>query len=90
VKIVGVGFDTPTANAAWAEQESFEFELWTDGDRELATYYGAVDDEDQVNPSRVTKVLDVDGTLVLEYVESIIVGEHPSKVLADCQQLFGQ
>jgi peroxiredoxin len=91
VTIIGVGFDSPNANTAWSEGEipPFTFELWTDGDRQLATYYDAVANQVQVNPSRVTKVLDPSGTLVLEYVADIAVGTHPGLVLADCQALFG-
>jgi len=89
VAIVGVGYDSPVVNSEWAEQEEFQFELWTDGDAQLAAYYGAIDDPDQLRPDRVTKVLDANGTLVLEYVESVAVGTHPEEVLADCQVLFG-
>ena len=87
--IVGVSFDPPNANAAWAAQESFEFELWTDGDRQLASYYDAVSSPTDPAADRVTKLLDADGTLILEYVQSISVGAHPDEVLADCQALFG-
>lgn len=45
-------------------------------------------------PARVTKVLDEDGVLVLEYVDmnafdSGVAAAHPAKVLSDCQQIFG-
>ena len=85
------GFDSPSENAAWAAGETppFTFELWTDGDRQLATYYEAVDSPIQAKPDRVTKVLDANGTLVLEYVEDVVVGTHPGLVLADCEALFG-
>ncbi|MBA2320103.1 MAG: redoxin domain-containing protein [Deltaproteobacteria bacterium] len=89
VTIVAVGFDSPVVNSEWAEEESFQFDLWTDGDRQLATYYDAVDSPLQARPDRVTKVLDADGVLVLEYVESVIVGTHPDDVLEDCRALFG-
>ena len=87
--IVGVGFDSPAVNAEWAAEESFLFELWTDGDRQLADYYGAVSGPDQGRPSRVTKILDASGVLVLEYNEDVVVGAHPDEVLTDCKLLFG-
>lgn len=39
-------------------------------------------------PRRVTKVLDKDGTLVLEYISDVDVGTHPEAVLEDCRRLF--
>ncbi len=87
--IVAVGFDTPTVNAEWAAEESFEFDLWTDGERELAEYYGAVSGPTQSRPSRVTRILDASGVLVLEYNEGVVAGTHPELVLGDCKILFG-
>lgn len=87
--IVGVGFDDPATNAGWAAEEGFTFELWTDDDKTLALTYGAATSQSSPVPSRVTRVLDADGTLLLEYQVSAI-GTHPSEVLADCQVLFGQ
>lgn len=85
--IVGASFDSPEENQAWAEDEAFEYELWSDLGRELAVYYGAADDETATTPRRLTKLLDGSGTLVLEY-ESVSVSTHPSDVLADCEMLF--
>lgn len=87
--VIGVGFDSPALNSEWSDSEGFTFDLWTDGDRELATYYGAVTTDKQARPSRITKVLDPDGVLVLEYVDDVIVGAHPAEVLEDCGILFG-
>lgn len=83
-----MGFDPPATNLAWAEDEGFEYEVWTDDDKTLALTYGAVSSADATFPSRVTRVLDAEGTLVLEYQVSLI-GTHPAEVLADCQVLFG-
>lgn len=89
MRIVGVSFDAPTKNQAWAEQEGFAFELWTDTDRTLALTYGAAESADQPFALRVTKVLDANGVLVLEYPK-VSVGTHPQKVLDDCVALFGE
>ncbi len=88
MKIVGVSFDTPTENEDWAIQEGFLFDLWSDLDRDLALYYGAATSPNQNSASRLTKVLDADGNLVLEYSVSV-VGTHPAQVLHDCEFLFG-
>ena len=89
MQIAGVGFNPPEDNAAWAAEEGFEFELWTDDQRTLSIAYGAADDADAVAPARVTVILDADGELVLEYLSDIVVTTHPSDVLADCEALFG-
>lgn len=90
MQIVGVGFDPPEATQAWAESEGYEYEIWTDDDdRTLAVYYAAAADSSAALPARVTRILDEDGTLVLEYAVTDI-GLHPSDVLADCQALFGE
>jgi peroxiredoxin len=89
VTIVGVSFDAPAANAAFREDQSFQYELWTDTDRDLALYYGAAASASATYPSRVTRILDADGTLVLEYTVAN-PATHPQQVLEDCQALFGE
>jgi peroxiredoxin len=88
VQIIGTSFDDPATNLAWAQQEGFQFELWTDVARELALYYGAATSPTQGSASRRTYLLDADGTLILEY-PAVIAGTHPADVLEDCQTLFG-
>jgi peroxiredoxin len=51
--------------------------------------YGALENQRDTFVGRVTMLLDADGELLLEYVDSIDVGEHPAKVLEDCEALFG-
>jgi peroxiredoxin Q/BCP len=89
VEIVGVSFDSPEENQSWALEEGFQFELWSDDDRELALYYGAAASAGALAASRITMLLDDGGAQLLEYTESINVGTHPAQVLADCQELFG-
>ena len=38
IQIVGVGFQDPSTNAAWAEAEEFQYEIWTDTNRENWEY----------------------------------------------------
>lgn len=85
---MAVGFDSPEVNQAWAEDEGYQFEIWTDDDKTLAVYYGAAASTSATVPLRVTKILDAEGELILEYSVTN-VGTHPAQVLADCQALFG-
>jgi peroxiredoxin len=89
VQIVAVGFDPPGRNAAWAEEEGFPFEVWTDESRALALAYGAVSSASASFPARLTVILDADGNQLLEY-QVTSVGTHPGQVLADCEVLFGR
>ena len=84
-----MGWDEPATNQSWAEDEGFEYEVWSDDDKTLALYYGAAESSSDWFPSRVTKLLDANGTLILEYVDSVNVGTHPAQVLEDCQAIFG-
>jgi len=89
VKIVGVSFaSTPAQNSAWAADEGFAFELWTDEDRTLSEVYDA--GHTSFANTRVTKLLDANGDLVPEYIGvNANIAAHPSEVLSDCQVLFG-
>lgn len=87
--IVGVSFDSTAANAAFREAEGFRFELWSDTERTLAMYYGAASSPTQATASRVTRLLDATGALLLEYDE-VSPATHPQEVLEDCRVLFGE
>ncbi len=84
-----MSFDAPATNAAWAVQEGFNFELWTDTDKTLALTYGAASTHSQPYADRITVILDASGNLVLNYLSDINVGTHPDEVYADCVKLFG-
>jgi len=81
-----VSFDSIDANAAFAAREGFQYELWSDLDHTLGEYYGA---DGGFGASRVTKLLDAEGDLILHYVDAIDVGTHPADVLSDCETIFG-
>lgn len=86
---MGVGFDPPEDNAAWAADQGFPFELWTDSDRQLAVHFGAAASADARRPSRRTVLLDAQGNLALLYDVGITgLGTHPADVLADAKALF--
>jgi peroxiredoxin len=86
---VGVGLDTPADNLAWAQDEGFPYELWTDDDATLGVTYGALDNRRDSSVDRITVLLDENGDLVLQYLHDIAVGTHPEQVLQDCQALWG-
>ena len=65
-----MGFQSPAANAAWIEDQSYQYEVWQDVNRDLATYYGAKNGLLDV-PDRVTMLLDPDGLSAWN-----IVGQH--------------
>lgn len=88
MRIVGVSFDPPEKNAEWAADKGFSFELWTDTSRTLALYYGAADTAEDARAKRVTRVLDADGNLVLEYKVGIGIAAHPDDVLHDVRRIF--
>ena len=88
VQIVGVSFNSTSDNSAWANSEGFQFELWTDDDRTLAVYYGAAASVSAWFPNRLTRILDSNGNMILEY-NSVDVSTNPYDVLNDCEILFG-
>lgn len=87
---MGVSFDEPATNLAWAQEEGFDFELWTDTDRTLALTYGAATSASQSYANRITVLLDASGDVQLQYLDHISVGTHPQRVYEDCQQLYGR
>jgi peroxiredoxin len=90
--VIGVSFDPPARNAQFRQNEGFAYDLWTDTGRELALYYGAATSASAPLASRVTTLLDADGTWLLVYYPGGLAGlyAHAGQVLADCQALSGQ
>ena len=84
---MGVSFDAPADNQAWAEDEGFQYELWSDDSRALAMHYGAAVSDTQTYALRVTVLLDADGDLVLEYNVGGDIATHPGRVLEDIETL---
>jgi peroxiredoxin len=84
-----VSKDSPSKNQAWAEEEGFDFELWSDDDGTLGVTYGALRHADDPFETRYTMLLDDDGDLLLEYTDNVVVGTHPGQVLDDCEIIFG-
>jgi thioredoxin-dependent peroxiredoxin len=87
VEVIGVSFDDPELSEALATEESFNFELWTDDERTLARYYGAVGSADAEEPQMLTVLLDAQGVLTAIYAGRDL-GNDPQPVLSDCETLF--
>ena len=86
---MGIGWDGPESTAPWVESQEYQYEIWTDQDRTLSLYYGAATESSFV-VDRVTRILDSDGNLVLEYNDiGFGITAHPQEVLEDCTILFG-
>ena len=85
VRIVGVSFDAPADNRAWAMEQKFPFELWTDHQRNLARVFGAATTSDATYPGRVTVLLDEQGQ-VLKRWDVLNPGGHPKEVLTFLQE----
>ncbi len=86
IKIIGVSFDGPVANKAWANKEGFKYELWSDLQKELAKYYGA--GIAAGSERRLTVLLDATGQLILDY-EVSEPAKNAQDVLEDCEKIFG-
>lgn len=59
-----MSFDDPAANRKFRVAESFQYPLWSDGDKALARHYGVVRTDLQPYASRVTVILDARGAII--------------------------
>ena len=84
-----MSFSRPSKLAKWAQDQKFAYELWSDKSRVLAIHYDASSTRLAPLPSRVTRLLDNQGNVLLEYSDGLDVGTHPQDVLDDCLLLFG-
>jgi peroxiredoxin Q/BCP len=82
VEVLGVSFDAPAANAAFARQEGFPFRLLSDRDRKLATAVGAADGPDQAAARRISYVVGPDGRVRKAYA-TVEPRGHAETVLQD-------
>src|ERR1700687_1606708 len=78
--ILGVSFDTPAENAAFALKYSFNFPLLCDTDRKIGMAYGAADDAKAGNARRVGVIIGPDGK-VKEYLPKVSAATFPKEAL---------
>ena len=81
VEILGVSFDKPAANAAFAEAENFPYRLLSD-DGALAVQVGAATSRSQGYARRISYLVGPDGKVRKAY-GSVSPSRHASEVLAD-------
>ena len=86
---MGVGFGDLEPVSEWVQEEDYQYEIWIDTNKTLALYYGAAASASQSSPDRVTKILDSEGNLVLEYNDASF-SSNPQDVLEDCKIIFGR
>jgi thioredoxin-dependent peroxiredoxin len=77
--ILGVSFDTPAENKAFADKYHFNFPLICDTDRKIGTAYGANADPDK-GAQRVGVVIAKDGT-IKEWHAKVDARSWPAQVL---------
>lgn len=61
VKVLGVSFDSPSENKAFAEKFNFPFPLLCDTERKLGLAYGAADSPRDEYARRIAYVIDENG-----------------------------
>ena len=61
--VLGISFDTPAQNLAFAEKFGFPFRLLSDSTRSVALAYGAAESARDAYPRRLTFVIGPDGRL---------------------------
>jgi len=82
IRVVGVSFDTPEDNSAFADKHQFGFPLLSDTDHAVAIAYGACSGADARYPDRVSFLIDEHGTIEKVY-DQVDPRDHPARVLAD-------
>jgi len=88
-EVVGLSFDTPEENKAWASDQEFEFTLLSDADHAVGRLFEVErDGDDQYAdfPLRVSYLVAPDGIIKKTYGVSD-VGGHAAAVLATLHKL---
>ena len=88
-QVVGISFDKPEDNRAFADKNGFPFRFLSDVDRRVGELYETKRAPAERNPEyakRRTYLIDPQGTIVKAYRVSDIPA-HPDQVLADLREL---
>src|SRR5438034_573761 len=87
--ILGVSFDTPEDNRAFAEENGFPFRLLSEADRKVGELYETKRAPEEQSPGyakRRTYLIDPDGRIAKAYRVTDIPA-HPAQVLEDFRAL---
>lgn len=79
--MIGVSFDTPAENAAFAKKFNFPFPLLSDTDRKLGMSYGACDSPKDEYARRIAYVIDENGK-ILQAHPKVDARAYPKEQLA--------
>ncbi len=87
--MVGISFDPPSVNRAWAEEVGLDFLLLSDLSGEAAKALEAQRDPNDRfvgSPRRITYLIDPDGVVRKAY-EVTDIASHPGEVVEDLRRL---
>jgi len=87
--VVGISFDTPADNKAFADAQEFGFPLLSDVDRQVGSRYDVLrqtDDQYVDFPLRLSYLIDPDGIIRKTYVVADVAG-HADEVVRDLRSL---
>ena len=79
-RILGVSFDTPEENAAFAKKYSFPFPLLCDTRRDVGVAYGAADSAEDEYARRIAYLIDENGRIAQAYPK-VDPGAYPKEQL---------
>ena len=79
-RVVGVSFDTPEENAAFAKKFNFPFTLLCDMDRKVGIAYGAADSPKDAYARRIAYVIDEDGKIAQAH-DKVDAAAYPAQQL---------
>jgi len=82
IQILGVSFDSPDANAAFANNNEFKFPPLSDLARQTVLAYGACADRKASSPDRVSLPIDEQVRVARVYGQ-VDPRDHPARVLAE-------
>ena len=82
IRVIGISFDTPEDNAAFAQKNQFGFPLLSDTDHAVAIAYDACSGTEARYPDRVSFLIDEQGMIEKVY-DQVDPRDHPARVLAD-------
>jgi len=88
-RVIGLSFDTPAENKAFADAQQFGFTLLSDVDGQVGRRYRVLrdaDDQYAAFPQRISYLVDPAGTIRRTYPVSD-VGGHAEEVLRDLAEL---
>jgi peroxiredoxin Q/BCP len=79
--VLGVSFDTPAENRAFAEKFGFPYLLLCDTGRELGMAYGACDSRDAKHAKRISYLIDENG-IIVHAMPQVDPATHAGEMLA--------